>query len=261
MTAPITYQLNTAQRGDALDLLRSLPSGCTPLVLFDPQYRGVLDHLKLGNEGARQQGRAKLPPMTDDYIEACNREIARALRPNGYLLLWADAYNLLEAHHLRVKDVLKAVGAAAWDNLRMSQGNRFRCRGSSLIALQKLPIRPPVRWKKDRGIPDRWAEKIDLKRYPPRRTKKLPPGAPTFPHAKPFQFIKRLIACLSNPDDLIVDPAAGSFTTMHAAHALGRRFIGCDLFHGIPLDSIPVPAKARKRTPSSKTADNRSIRT
>ena len=34
---------NVVQRGDALTLLRSLPDGCTPLVFFDPQYRGVLD--------------------------------------------------------------------------------------------------------------------------------------------------------------------------------------------------------------------------
>ena len=30
---------------------------CTPLVFFDPQYRGVLDKLKYGNEGADRKGR------------------------------------------------------------------------------------------------------------------------------------------------------------------------------------------------------------
>jgi hypothetical protein len=49
--------VNVAQRGDALALLRSLPSGTTPLIFFDPQHRGVLDKLKFGNEGARQKGR------------------------------------------------------------------------------------------------------------------------------------------------------------------------------------------------------------
>jgi DNA methylase len=44
--------VNVAQRGDALALLRSLPSGTTPLIFFDPQHRGVLDKLKFGNEGA-----------------------------------------------------------------------------------------------------------------------------------------------------------------------------------------------------------------
>ena len=51
------YQRNAPQHGDALTLLRSLPDPCTSLVFFDPQYRGVMDKLKYGNEGARQSGR------------------------------------------------------------------------------------------------------------------------------------------------------------------------------------------------------------
>ena len=64
------YQQNTAQHGDALELLHSLPDGCAATAVFDPQHRGVLDHLKFGNEGARQRGRSELPAMTDAYIVA-----------------------------------------------------------------------------------------------------------------------------------------------------------------------------------------------
>ena len=49
-----SFEFNVAQCGDAVTLLRSLPAGCTPLVFFDPQHRGILDKLKFGNEGARQ---------------------------------------------------------------------------------------------------------------------------------------------------------------------------------------------------------------
>ena len=35
-------------------MLQSLPDCCTPLVFLDPQYREVMDKLKLGNEGARR---------------------------------------------------------------------------------------------------------------------------------------------------------------------------------------------------------------
>jgi len=49
------YPRNIAQYGDALALLRSMEDRCTPLVFLDPQYRGVLDMLKYGNEGARQR--------------------------------------------------------------------------------------------------------------------------------------------------------------------------------------------------------------
>jgi hypothetical protein len=45
-----------ALRGHALALLRSLASGCTRLVFWDPQHRETLDRLEYGNEGARQRG-------------------------------------------------------------------------------------------------------------------------------------------------------------------------------------------------------------
>ena len=44
--------------------------------------------------------------------------------------------------------------------------------------------------------------------------------------------IARLIAAVTQPDDLVVDPAAGGFTVMHVAHELGRRFVGCDIAYG-----------------------------
>ena len=81
---------NIMQHGDALKLLRSLPDACTPMVFFDPQHRGVLDHLQYGNEESRQRRRAKLPAMTSNYIDACCREAVRVLKPSGYLLRWID---------------------------------------------------------------------------------------------------------------------------------------------------------------------------
>jgi site-specific DNA-methyltransferase (adenine-specific) len=40
-----------------------------------------------------------------------------------------------------------------------------------------------------------------------------------------------LIAAITLPGELAVDPAAGSFAVMHAAHQLGREFVGCDLVY------------------------------
>jgi site-specific DNA-methyltransferase (adenine-specific) len=205
--------LNATQRGDALILLQSLPDACTPLVFFDPQYRGVLDMLQYGNEGARQKGRFALPAMTGDYIDQCCREAARVLAPSAYLLRWSDTFHLCEGDHLRIADVLKCVDLIAWDNLHQGNGYRTRRRGDYLLVLQKPPLRAKATWR-DRGIPSRWAEKVDRKLHP---------------HIKPIGLITRLIAATTQPGDLVVDPAAGSFVVMHAACQLGRDFIGCDL--------------------------------
>jgi site-specific DNA-methyltransferase (adenine-specific) len=188
---------NTKQQGDALELLLSLPAACVELAFFDPQYRGVLEKMDYGNEGARQTERCALPQMSDAYIDECLRELARVLAPSGYVMLWADTFNICEAHHLRVADVLSCVGLLAWDSLRMGMGYRLRSRGDFLLVLQKKPLHAKATWR-DHSIPTRWSEKIDSRKL--------------YPHAKPQDLIKRLIAATTRPGDLVVDPAAGSFT-------------------------------------------------
>jgi site-specific DNA-methyltransferase (adenine-specific) len=216
---------NVAQHGDALMLLRSLPDGCTPLVFFDPQHRAVLDQLKYGNEGERQRGRAQLPAMTETYIDAVCIEIARVLRPSGYLMRWTDTHGLCEAYHLRIRDHLQPVDLIAWDSLRIGNGYRSRRRGDYVVVLQKQPIKARATWR-DHAIPSRWPEKVDRKLHP---------------HIKPSGLIARLIAATTALGDLVVDPAAGSFVVMRAAHALRRNFVGCDLV---------LPAE--ERTPCDK---------
>jgi site-specific DNA-methyltransferase (adenine-specific) len=210
MLQRLVMSQNVAQRGDALVLLQSLSDACAPLVFFDPQHRAVLDKLKFGNEGARQRGRARLPAMGEDYIDAVCLEIARVLKPSGYCMRWLDTFGLCEGHHLRIP--LKPVDLIAWDSTRIGMGKRSRRRGDYLLVLQKPPIH--ARTWRDRGIPSRWIEKIDRRLHP---------------HIKPIGLLTRLIAATTQPGDLIVDPAAGSFVVMHAAHQLGREFVGCDL--------------------------------
>jgi site-specific DNA-methyltransferase (adenine-specific) len=92
-------------------------------------------------------------------------------------------------------------------------GKRSRRRGDYLLVLQKPPIKAGATWR-DHGIPNRWTEKTDRHIHP---------------HIKPTGLIARLIGATTQPGDMIIDPAAGSFIVMKAAHQLGRNFIGCDL--------------------------------
>jgi site-specific DNA-methyltransferase (adenine-specific) len=209
------FAFDAAQRGDGFELLQSLPDCSAAVVVFDPQHRSVLDKLAFGNEGARQRGRSKLPAMSEDYIDACCREIARVLVPNGYCMRWVDTYGLCEAHHLRVADCLKCVDLIAWNNLRPGMGKRSRRSGDYVLALQKKPITPKT-WT-DHAIPNRWTERVDRRRHP---------------HIKPTELTSRLIAAVTRPGNLVVDPAAGSFLTLEITQLLGRRFIGCDIAWG-----------------------------
>jgi site-specific DNA-methyltransferase (adenine-specific) len=209
--------IGTRQHGDALELLQSLQDETAAAVFFDPQHRSTLERLGYGNEGARQKQRCALSAMSDSYIDECCREIARVLRPSGYLFLWGDVFRLCRGDHLRVADTLPAVDLIAWDNGRFGMGDRSRRCGDYLLILQTPPLRAKATWR-DHGIRDRWIEKVDTRIHP---------------HIKPAGLIRRLITAVTAPGDLIIDPAAGSFLVMDLANELGRRFIGCDLAAGV----------------------------
>ncbi len=49
-----------------------------------------------------------------------------------------------------------------------------------------------------------------------------------YPTEKNFEMLKMIVQASSNPDDIVIDPFCGSGTTIHAAHELGRKWIGID---------------------------------
>ena len=68
ISIPAGFLLDQRNEADGLKLLRSLEAESYPLCIFDPQYRGVLDRQKYGNEGSRQQERSVLPQMDEKQI-------------------------------------------------------------------------------------------------------------------------------------------------------------------------------------------------
>jgi hypothetical protein len=75
-----------------------------------------------------------------------------------------------------------------------------------------------VTWKTKPCIADVWPEPIKAKIHP---------------HQKPFGLQKAVIEATTDPDDVVIDPVAGSFSVMHAAHACGRRFLGGDILGAV----------------------------
>ena len=66
----IAYDINKKNKANGLDLLASMKDEIVATAFFDPQYRGVLDKLKYGNEG-KQRGKARceLTQMNEDTIK------------------------------------------------------------------------------------------------------------------------------------------------------------------------------------------------
>lgn len=207
---------NARNRAGGLGLLRTLKDGEAKAVVFDPQYRGLLDHMGYGNEGVgRERQRAALPAMNDAAIFSFVGEIARALAPSRYLFMWADKFAVGSGGHLRYLAAapLQVVDLIAWSKCRIGMGRRARCTTEYVVVAQKAPVIAKGTWS-DHSLPDSWPEQADRSLHP---------------HAKPRQLTERLIRAATKRGDLVVDPCAGSYVTLDACVASGRQFLGCDL--------------------------------
>lgn len=209
-----TYAYNCKNIADGLLLLDNVIDNTVATVFFNPQYRGVLDKLKYGNEGKeRGKGRCSLAQMSEDTITKFIRKIDRVLKPSGHLFLWVDKFHLCEG----VSDwfnatSLKTVDMITWDKGKMGMGYRTRRKSEYLLVYQKLPLRARGCWL-DHAIPDVWSEKI----------------VKTHPHSKPTELQKRLIYAVTKPGEIVLDPAAGGYSVLEACSALNIDFLGCDI--------------------------------
>jgi len=199
---------------DGLKLLSSLRDESAAAAFFDPQYRGVLDKLAYGNEGVqRGMRRTRLPQMTSEVIRAFLSELCRVLQKSGHLFLWVDKFQLCEGVSPWLAETrLEIVDMIVWDKQRIGMGYRTRRSCEYVLILQKRPKRAKGVWR-DHGIPDVWRE----------------PTCRKYPHAKPLELQKRLIAATTDEGCYVVDPAAGSYSVLTACRETGRHFIGGDI--------------------------------
>ncbi len=213
---PKGLKLNCRNKMDGLRFLKLLPDKAVPVVFFDPQYRGILDKMKYGNEGkTRGKERSELPQMTEDVIQAFLRETNRVLMPSGHLFLWVDKFHVCQglSPWLAHTD-FHLVDMIVWNKKRLGMGYRTRRVSEYLVVLQTKPKRAKGVWQLH-DIPDVWDEKL--------------PDKKAHVHAKPVGLQSSLVKSVSSEGDIIVDPAAGSFSVMLAAHEVGRHFLGCDI--------------------------------
>lgn len=200
---------------DGLTLLQNLPDNEAKIIFLDPQYRGVLDKLKYGNEGQRQKRRSELTPMDHDTILQFINAIHHKLKPSGYLFLWVDKFHLVNDIRAWVPEGMNIVDLIVWDKDRMGMGYRSRRCSEYCVVIQKSPVLAKATWSKH-DIPDVWRESISNPKS-------------KHPHIKPYSLMKELILATTEEGDLVVDPAAGSFLTLDICRELNRRCLATDI--------------------------------
>lgn len=211
------FPINKKNQVDGLELMRGVKSEAISVAFFDPQYRGILDKLKYGNEGkSRGKSRSQLQQMSEETIISFINEINRVVKPQGHLFLWVDKFHLCQGVLSWFVDTdFNLVDMITWDKGKIGMGYRTRRKSEYLIILQKSPVRAKDVWT-DHSIPDVWLEKTDK----------------THAHSKPIELQKRLIEAVSKKGDYILDPASGGYSVMKACEMSNRNFIGGDIEYG-----------------------------
>ena len=202
---------------DGIELLKQIKDNSLKVAFFDPQYRGVLDKMRYGNEGkSRGKQRSELIQMSEDTIAAFLKELDRVLTPSGYLFLWVDKFHLVEGIKPWLKDLsVNTVDMITWNKMKMGMGYRTRRQAEYLVVLQKPPQLAKATWNVH-NIPDVWNEK----------TPKV------HPHSKPVELQRQLILATTNEEDYVCDPASGGYSVFEACKLSNRNFIGGDIRFG-----------------------------
>ncbi len=219
VTLPAPYYQDdriTLYCGDCTTLLPLLSAGSVDLVLTDPPY-GISE---AGGDILYGDGYRKVQDFgawdragwTPDLLL---REAARLLLPGGSLIAFTS--DLLLSRYL-TSPYLARRGCMAWE--KTNPVPKFR--PSYRAALEFIA------WLAKPGAAVTWqggGTTTNVFRYP------ICAGEERSEHPtqKPLRLIKRLLQLHSNAGDLVLDPFAGSGTTLAAAKLMGRRAIGIEL--------------------------------
>ncbi len=252
----------------ALESLARTHTGTVTLGYLDPPFftGRVFDHIERGTRVKREAFDDRWVDRAA-YLEALAPRIERMralLAPHGSLVVHVDPKT---SHYVKVLcDEIFGEDAFAseivWRYRRWpSKTPNFQRVHDVLLRYRKDPTVPP-RWnplyeplaastiatwgtRKQRAVFAK-AANGDVRRARSSSTEEPTAGAPMgdvweigviapvarertgYPSQKPEALLARLVTALTAPGDLVLDPYAGSGTTLAVAARLGRRFIGID---------------------------------
>lgn len=208
-------------QGDCLELMKQLPDGCVDAVITDPPFESdahTLGRRKLGDTFGGEIVECPLPfsPITDNQRSGVCSESARICR--GWLLAFCQA---------------EAV--SVWQTSMNGNGVSYR-RSMVWIKPDGMP-----QYSGDR--PGMGYESIAAGWCGEGRSewngggshgvftfnKSNGSGPNIHPTQKPMALMLELISLFSNEGQTVLDPFAGSGTTLVAAKKLGRHFLGFEI--------------------------------
>jgi site-specific DNA-methyltransferase (adenine-specific) len=197
----------TIYHGDALDILRSLPSESIDTIITDPPYG---TEALAGGYGFSHQ--RILNDKDLSALESTLPEILRVLKPDAWVAIFCAAKQRQKVDALLIASGLEPFGEIIWDKRNLGLGWSIRYAHETVLIYRKgTPPRPP------KPIPS-------VLRHPIVRGK-----GRVHPHQKPVALLEDLARWCCPESGTVLDPFIGSGTTLEAAQRLGLEAIGIEL--------------------------------
>ncbi len=244
----MTPKLNHIYLGDSIEIMRSFEAGSIDLIFTDPPYGhknndGDLIHNReaaLGlspsfESGPRRAAEAR-PILNDgaeanDLVRAFFSEAKRLLKPGSCCCCCCCCGGggpdpQFARWSLWLDEVLDFKQMVIWDKGPMGMGWHYRRSYETVLVAQKP------------GAACRWYDETNAVEniIRPGVAQKIIPSANQHPTEKPCELAMKFIGLHTKPGDVVLDPFAGSGSTLDAANRMGRQWVGIELdpeFHAM----------------------------
>jgi site-specific DNA-methyltransferase (adenine-specific) len=210
MSLPAPYYQDSAVTiyyGDCLEIVESLPK--IDCVITDPPFFMPATHYQSRTKWQRTWADTSI---LKGYWQRVVSMIAPRLNTTGHWLTFCnhESYPVFYPVFYGYFDFLKLL---VWDKGHVGLGRVWRNQHELIIA---------ARWDSSEFVED-GRLRSDVLKY-----KATPPSERQHPVEKPDNLLQDLLLPTTKPGQLVLDPFAGSGSTLSAAKAIGRRAIGIE---------------------------------
>lgn len=197
--------------GDAIDILPSLRAASVDICVTDPPY--IIGAVSAGNMGTKAGGWGDMMNSARWFREWYDM-VRRVLKQDGALWTFCNWRSLPVVMNAAAAFGWGVTSVLVWDKGWIGPGGSVGLRPSyELVVLMAMPECAIP----DRGIPDVWKEPWSSFK---------PTGHPA---EKPLSLVTRILLVSGIPaGGVVLDPFAGSGTTLRAAKNLSMRSVGIE---------------------------------
>ncbi|WP_010246116.1 adenine-specific DNA-methyltransferase [Acetivibrio cellulolyticus] len=250
------YTCNTGSmviNGDCMSVLPYLKEKTIDLIFADPPYNLGKD---FGNDSDNWKNKSEYLHWCYAWIDEC----FRVLKDNGTIYIMNSTQNISYID-VYLREKYNVINNIVW--YYDSSGVQSKYKYGSLyepviMANKSAKARYTFNWENIKVEARTGAVRklIDYRKTPPQpyNNEKVPGNVWEFsrvryrmseyenhPSQKPEILLERIVKASSNPDEIVLDPFSGTFTTAVVANRLGRKSIGIELndcYYGIGLRRV-----------------------